>query len=198
MCVPPIPITTQVLQTCLEVKLSWILTISLQPSCSYLVTESLCCSHAAGRAVISFHQWDGGTQGLDKKPPHGASYTNHTPPPTPRKCLHLKYPKGKAAFALLIAYCICSYFCKTGWPNRGLLWFFLNHEEQGKVTYKYIYIYIYKKVCIPPEKIRVVMYTHFFIPINVHFITDLHKALPDDRILHYLQLTNVLKSLRWL
>lgn len=69
LCVSPIPIMTQFLETCLGVKLSFILTISLQSSSSYLVTKSLCCSHPAGRVVISFHQRDSGTQGLYTKKP---------------------------------------------------------------------------------------------------------------------------------
>lgn len=99
---PPILKTTPFLKTCLRVKFSFISKISLQSSSSYLVTESLCRSRAAGRAVISFRQRDGGTQGLDKKPSHGGSYMNHPLKISVSKVSGVQ--QGKDAFALLIAY----------------------------------------------------------------------------------------------
>jgi len=65
--------------------------------------------------------------------------------------------KDTAAFSLLIAY--AAIFVRLA-DLMGLFWFFLkqfrpHREEQGKLTCKEIYIYIYKMMYIPSEKMRV-------------------------------------------
>lgn len=166
---------TQFLETCLWVKLSFILAISLQSSSSYLVTESLCCSHPAGRVVVSFHQRDSGTQKLYDKNPLMEEAMWITP---------VKISASEIS-GIQNCFCtfnyICNYFCKIGWPNKRLVGLFLkqfrpHHEEWGKVTCK---DYIQKGICSIWEN-QSVKIDWFSIPINALFITDLYKTLATD------------------